>query len=322
MRALSGAGRTEKARAVDILDAAFRIGAKLKKATATEWVGPCPACGGRDRFSVNLPKRIFNCRPAGGGDAITMVRHVLGADFKEAVDFLVGKDPADRPHSREPFPAQVAQELPAAADDERRRIHRALTMWDESSDPHGTVIEPYLTSRGLNLTPDLGGAVIRFHPKCPWRDRETDQTILVPCMVAAMRSLSTDEITAVHRTRLSNDGKKLDRRMLGVVAGAAIKLDADDAVTHGLHIAEGLETAMAARQLGLRPTWALGSTSFIAAFPVLSGIECLTLLAENDAASAKAVQACAERWHAAGRVVLINKPARGNDLNDAIRREA
>ena len=30
----------------------------------------------------------------------------------------------------------------------------------------------------------------------------------------------------------------------------------------------------------------------IASFPVLAGVECLTILAENDAASAKAVEAC------------------------------
>jgi putative DNA primase/helicase len=138
-------------------------------------------------------------------------------------------------------------------------------------------------------------------------------------MIAAMRSIVSDEITAVHRTRLSEDGQKLDRRMLGIAAGAAIKIDADDAVTSGLHIAEGVETAMAARRLGLKPTWALGSTSFIAAFPVLPGVECLTILAENDAASAKAVQTCAARWHAAGRIVLINRPSYGKDLNDALK---
>jgi hypothetical protein len=73
---------------------------------------------------------------------------------------------------------------------------------------------------------------------------------------------------------------------------------------------------MAARHFGLRPTWALGSAGAIASFPVLSGIECLTLLAEYDDASARAVEACAARWHSAGREVLINRPIGGKDLND------
>lgn len=76
---------------------------------------------------------------------------------------------------------------------------------------------------------------------------------------------------------------------------------------------------MAARAFGLRPVWALGSCGAIAAFPVIGGVEAITVLAENDAASARAVQACAERWHAAGREVLINRAIVGKDLNDVCR---
>jgi len=105
----------------------------------------------------------------------------------------------------------------------------------------------------------------------------------------------------------------------GIAAGAAIKLDADEGVTHGLAVGEGVETCLSARQLEIRPVWALGSTSNIATFPVLSGVACLTILGENDAASAKAFHACGARWHTAGREVLINRPTVGKDLNDAIR---
>jgi hypothetical protein len=119
-------------------------------------------------------------------------------------------------------------------------------------------------------------------------------------MIAAMRSITTDELTGIHRTALTLDGVKVGRKMLGIAAGSAIKLDADDAVTHGLIIGEGIETCQAARQLGLRPTWALGSVGGIASFPVLAGIECLTILAERspdgtpNAASERAVAECGE----------------------------
>ena len=64
----------------------------------------------------------------------------------------------------------------------------------------------------------------------------------------------------------------------------------------------------------------LGSAGAVAAFPVLGGIECLTLLNENDErAAAPAPSTCAARWHAAGREVIINEPTVGKDLNDAIR---
>jgi Toprim domain-containing protein len=76
---------------------------------------------------------------------------------------------------------------------------------------------------------------------------------------------------------------------------------------------------MAARWLGLRPAWALGSAPAVAAFPVLGGVGCLTLLRENDDASERACETCAARWHAAGREVFFNQPTTGKDLNDAIR---
>jgi hypothetical protein len=60
----------------------------------------------------------------------------------------------------------------------------------------------------------------------------------------------------------------------------------------------------------------------VAAFLVLDGIEALTLLAERDEASARAVEACAARWHAADREVRINEPVGCKDLNDALRRRS
>ena len=190
----------------------------------------------------------------------------------------------------------------AVASDDTARIARARAIWDGAGPAQGSLVETYLSSRGLSL--DLVynvHEVIRFHPRCPWRDEAENRTIYVPAMIAAMRAIDGDTITAVHRTRLTPSGEKVDRRMLGIAAGAAIKLDADDAVTGGLAVGEGIESCLAARQLGFRPVWALASAGAVAAFPVLGGIEALTLLAENDPASDRAISQCAERWHAAGR---------------------
>ena len=75
---------------------------------------------------------------------------------------------------------------------------------------------------------------------------------------------------------------------------------------------------MAARQLGLRPAWALGSAGAVAAFAVLTRIETLTLLAERCEANARAVEQCAARWYEAGREVIIIEPKRGKDMNDSL----
>jgi putative DNA primase/helicase len=58
----------------------------------TECVGPCPVCGGTDRFSINTAKRVFNCRQCNvGGDVIALVMHLDGVDFKTAVSTLTGE---------------------------------------------------------------------------------------------------------------------------------------------------------------------------------------------------------------------------------------
>jgi hypothetical protein len=90
-------------------------------------------------------------------------------------------------------------------------------------------------------------------------------------------------------------------------------------MTMGLIIGEGVETCVAAKQLGFSPIWALGSVGAIETFPVLGGIECLTILAEAGEPSRKAVQKCFERWRAAGREVEVLKSTIGGDINDAIR---
>jgi len=186
------------------------------------------------------------------------------------------------------------------------RTAHALALWQAGVDPRGTLVERYLDSRSLRLGADVAATVLRWHAS-------------IGAMLVLFRDIVTDEPRAISRTYLNTEGHKLERKFLGPVGGAAVMLDPFDAVTQGLYIGEGVETCMAARQLGLRPTWALGSAGAIAAFPVLSGVECLTLLAENDAASAHSVEACAARWHAAGREVFINEPMLGKDLNDAVR---
>jgi hypothetical protein len=105
------------------------------------------------------------------------------------------------------------------------------------------------------------------------------------------------------------------RRMIGPTKGAAVKLaEIDDT----LAIAEGVETALAANQMGYGPAWALGSAEAVATFPVLVGIRRLILLTENNDASRTACARCGERWLRAGREVIHVVPEHGDDLNDEL----
>ena len=119
------------------------------------------------------------------------------------------------------------------------RTAPAIALWHAGVDPRGTLAERYLASRSLELGEDVAGDVLRWHPG-------------IGAMVGLFRDIKTDEPRAVSRTFLDSEARKVERRFLGPVGGCAIKLDADDTVLGGLYLAEGVETALAARQLGLR----------------------------------------------------------------------
>src|SRR5215472_4075423 len=173
-------------------------------------------------------------------------------------------------------------------EDDHVRVERAVAIWKEGSDPRRTLAETYLNlHRKLRLDDDLASGVLRFHPACPWRDENTGKTERVPALVGAFRSIDDGTITAIHRIALNSDGSKLGRRMLGVVHRAAVMLDP---IGTKLAIGEGVETCMAARQLGVRPTWARGSTGSIAGFSILDGVKQLTILGETGAASQDAIR--------------------------------
>ena len=219
---------------------------------------------------------------------------------------------------RYPLPERSRLSAAAPNDDSRNRSALALQIWNEAHDPRETLVANYLASRGLTLPDDVAGEAIRFHPALKFDGGPVD------AMVALFRDMTTNEPCGIHRTFLDAAVRKLDRRMLGRVRGAAIKLDADENVTLGLHVGEGVETCLAARLAGFRPVWALGSASAIAALPVLSGIEAITILGEvgDGGANHRAVRACAARWIEDGREAFIIAPLVGGDLNDVWREVA
>lgn len=283
-------------------------------------VAPGPGHSRRDR---SLAVRL-STRAAGG---LTVHSH-CGDDWRMCRDYVLAQLGLSPTHGRSSPSDPLKRTAGRAADEGASptvdaelapKRQRAVRLWRAAVDPCGTVVEVYLASRRLDLPADVAGQAIRFHPACPWRDDVTGELLRVPAMVAALRDFASNQIIGVHRTRLTQDGKKVDRRMLGTAAGAAIKLDGDDAVGAGLVIGEGIETVLAARQLGFRPAWAVGSVGSIARFPVLPGVEALTLLAEtgDGGASRRAVEVCGTRWHHDGREVIIITPKVNGDVNDA-----
>jgi hypothetical protein len=94
----------------------------------------------------------------------------------------------------------------------------------------------------------------------------------------------------------------------------AIRLSPDDAVTLGLGLVEGVEDGLAVLLSGWSPVWAAADAGALAKFPVLDGIEALTIFADADAAGMNAATECAARWTEAGAEARISPPVRTRDV--------
>jgi putative DNA primase/helicase len=266
-----------------------------------------------------------------GGDLIDLIQHRYGSSFREALHYI--KQFASPTPWQGARKATTCSSLNRVASDDQRARH-GLQLWSEARSINETQAAGYLDWRGvLDPAVGAGAGVLRFHPDCPFGRGERH-----PCLLALMRNIKSNEPRAVQRTALTRSvmaaisqttfadfkrsGQKIARLTLGPMSGAAIKLSHDEDVAEGLSIGEGSETVLAAMQLGFRPAWALGGTSNIKTFPVLSGIEALTILVDNDQnrAGQQAAQQCSERWLRAGREVFRAIPNHtGDDFNDVLK---
>jgi hypothetical protein len=193
-------------------------------------------------------------------------------------------------------------------------------FWTSLSPPHG-VSREYLESRECKLPPadgDLRCSDLLPHPS----------GYSGPALIALVTDAVTGEPLTLHRTWVCSDGTKAaidpPRMLLGKhqKRGGVIRLWPDEAVTTGLAIAEGIETALTAAH-AFQPVWSLIDAGNLSQFAVLNGIESLLIVADNDEAGLRASDQCAKRWRDAKREVRIARsPNPGEDLNDVARRAA
>ena len=252
---------------------------------------PCPTCGPDRRSAANRRRKVLRlwC------DCPNFITYCCARCEVRgyAHDGTLGSDRS----STVPDKNSAAK---IVTPDDCNRSEFPLRIWADSVSAEYSPLLKYLTYRRLTL-PDQHNGVLRFHPSCPF-----GEGVRHPCMIALFRDIRTNEPKAIHRTALTPDGRKIGRKSLGPIGGCAIKLTPDGYVEHGLTIGEGVETTLAGMELNFRPAWAVGSAGAIAKFPLLTGIECLTILVDHDAGGAgqdSAVE-CSRHWTSMGREVL------------------
>lgn len=191
-------------------------------------------------------------------------------------------------------------------------------LWSACKPISGSAMD-YLTARRCYIPPSDGD--LRCHPALKHPTGYTG-----PALVGLITDAVTRKPLSLHRTWVQADGSKADvdppRLLLGGhrKQGGVIRLWPDEAVTMGLGVAEGIETALSLAW-AYAPVWASIDAGNLTTFPVLPGIEVLTIGADNDAAGITAAQACAARWTDADAEVYVTRQTQ-NDLNDTLKEAA
>jgi putative DNA primase/helicase len=274
--------------------------------------GPCPMCGGKDRFRFDDKdaRGTYYCSGCGAGDGVQLVMGVTGLQFREAaqrIEQLAGS-------------VQPTATRPERSDDDRlaalRRVYR-----ESAPIADGDEAVRYLRGRGLRLD-DLPLS-LRTHPGLAYHD-DGVMVGTYPAMLATVTD-PNGRAVSIHRTYLQ-DGQKAPvaapkKLMSGLpLAGAAIRLA--PAPERRLGIAEGIETALAAYELFEVPTWSCISTSGIESFEPPDDVRELVVFVDHDRnfAGQSAAYRAAHRLALRGLDVEVQIPPEPGDWLDHIHR--
>lgn len=230
--------------------------------------GPCPMCKGRDRFRFDDKEGqgSYFCSGCGPGKGFDLVQKLKGWDFKTAateIDKIVGNV---RPDPVRPVP------------DPARQRDALNALWRSGKQVvEGDPVASYLAKRGLPL-PD-NASCVRFVERCP-----VPGGGVRPAMVALVASVDGKPAN-LHRTFLGPDGKAdMDdprATMPGTLPdGCAIRLSVPN---ERLGIAEGIETALAAKSKFGLPVWAAINATMLEKWQPPEGVKQVIVFGDNDA---------------------------------------
>jgi putative DNA primase/helicase len=232
--------------------------------------GPCPMCGGDDRYRWDNKGGTgsFICNQCGAGDGIELVKRFKGWDFRTAaaeVDKIV-KNVRPEP-------------VPQSGIDEETRVQLLRDLYGKSkpltaTDPAGRYLLARIPSVRVDALTDL-----RFSPVAPVPGGGT-----MPALLAIVRDGANEGVT-IHRTFLDGQGGKADmpnpRALMPgpIVSGSAVRLGEAGEV---LGIAEGIETALAATARFRVPCWSAINSTMLAKWQPPEGVRKVIVFGDCD----------------------------------------
>jgi putative DNA primase/helicase len=304
--------------------------------------GPCPICGGKDRYRWSRKHSdaglwvCSGCTDDKWANGFKMLMEVRGLNFREAADFVReyfnGSAPRAQPHVCRPAPDNDGEEA-------ERNLKRMNAIWTASREiAQGDPVDLYLQRRvpGLDFVPEM----VRFHPALDYwapPDAADGRPVLLgrfPAMVAKAFD-PHGNFVQIHKTYLTLDGQKAQvpvvKKMERGIGAKAFAVPMMRVEGNTLGISEGLESGLAGAMLRRIPVWPCLSGPSLAAFDIpdhlLQQIERVVIFADHDElkplrvgatqtgpryrrAGSHYAEQLSTRVRAHGKRVLVVKPSR------------
>ena len=283
----------------------------LPESALTGRHGPCPICGGKDRFRWDDKdgRGTFFCSSCGPGDGMTLALRFTGRSFRDLaaeIDRLLGN-----------LPVNAAPESPRPAKTDTERLMK--NVWQASVPiTRGDLADIYLATRGLRQESYTDR--LRFAPRL-----SDGQGVFRPALVAVVSQPGGARAGTLLRIFLKDDGSSKAEdcpcKLLpgSFPIGGAIKVS--DWHDGPLGVAEGLETAMSASRLFGLPVWAAVNAVNLAKWQPPEGCNDIIIFADNDrnGVGQRAADRLEERLRGLGKTVEIRLPSVvGWDWNDVL----
>ena len=255
---------------------------RLKK-QGSELVGPCPNCGGTDRFHVRLRDGLFGCRQCGDW------RRIL-----DAAGWVWPSEPCAGTHMSpvrtqpRTGPSRVRPPTPDRAvrpSDSRAagKISRARKVW-AGADANSTLTTRYLSGRGA-WPPDAPlPSTVRWAPANTIPRSLGRLPDGAAGCVAYM--FATDDLVALQLDALTVEARHTIprwRRTLGPTTAAAFRVAGQSPSQHTLALVEGPVDALTVSCWRGLEAWAAGGTSgLVSLAPQLAGIARPVMIYSDD----------------------------------------